>query len=415
MKMVSLVLAILLISGFGWFASQEFKEFNELKQHVRETTLINGVDYSLVDYQELEDEIVEDINQLWEKKITLLIDSKRHSISMKELGLTTKENLSEFVQSIQGDQWQNQFIKDFMDSDQVNQYDYQLNFYLDETLLRDWLEKVAKEHNQSFKEASIKKEGDSFLVVDGSDEWTLDVDKVVTRLGIHTSELTLDDPNGITIEVKMDKTKSRHFKPEALKTINQKVSTFSSVYPTSDVNRSKNLELGTSKINGAVLMPNDEFSFTELVAPVTTAMGYRPATIFINGKTSTDIGGGICQVSSTLYNVQLRAGILPTERKNHSLRVGYVPIGQDATMYEGSIDYKFKNTLDYPIYIEAVALNGTLTISFWSNEKALNGMTYEPKTYIYNNGLSADTTLYGYDATGKLVYQKFLHTSRYKG
>ena len=84
-------------------------------------------------------------------------------------------------------------------------------------------------------------------------------------------------------------------------------------------------------------------------------------------------------------------------------------------MYEGSIDYKFENTLDSPIYIEAKAKDGVLEISFWSNESALNGVRYEPQTIISSDGLRADTTLYGYDEEGNLVYEKFLHTSYYRG
>lgn len=160
-------------------------------------------------------------------------------------------------------------------------------------------------------------------------------------------------------------------------------------------------------------MPGEEFSYTEHTLPVTLENGYGYGTIFVNGTTAQGLGGGMCQVSSTLYNTMLEAGILATERRAHSLPVGYVPAGQDATMTDTGIDLKFINTLDYPIYIESTTVGGVLTISFWSNQNALKGIDYEAKSRVYNNGYSADTTLYGYK-NGELVYEKFLHTSTYK-
>lgn len=115
-----------------------------------------------------------------------------------------------------------------------------------------------------------------------------------------------------------------------------------------------------------------------------------------------------------MYNAQLKAGIVATERQNHSLPVRYVPLGQDATIADNVIDLKFINTHEYPILIFTYANYGSLTVEFWSNSMALNGITYKPKTVIYDGGLKADTTLYGYNAEGEVVYEQFLHTSVYK-
>ena len=161
-------------------------------------------------------------------------------------------------------------------------------------------------------------------------------------------------------------------------------------------------------------MPGEEFSYYKKVAPIDSAHGYVNATVFLNGKPIPGIGGGICQVSSTLYNAQLKAGIIATERLNHSLPVRYVPLGQDATIADNAIDLKFVNTYEYPILIFTYAKYGSLTVEFWSNSRALNGIIYEPKTVIYNDGLKADTTLYGYNEEGELVYEQFLHTSVYR-
>jgi vancomycin resistance protein YoaR len=91
-------------------------------------------------------------------------------------------------------------------------------------------------------------------------------------------------------------------------------------------------------------MPGDEFSYENAVGPVIQSNGYTYAPVISGGKLIQGIGGGVCQVSSTLYNTMLNSGILPTERRNHSKPVSYVPRGLDATLASGSIDYKFINT-----------------------------------------------------------------------
>ena len=160
-------------------------------------------------------------------------------------------------------------------------------------------------------------------------------------------------------------------------------------------------------------MPGDEFSYTDKVSPVIYSNGYVDATIFVNAQPVNGVGGGICQVSSTLYNTVLLAGIMPTERRNHSLQVGYVPVGLDATMAENAIHFKFVNTLDYPIYINAYTSGGTLTIEFWSNEDALDGVTYKPQVKQVGQN-KYQTYLLGYDTNGSLVYNEYIDTSTYK-
>lgn len=159
-------------------------------------------------------------------------------------------------------------------------------------------------------------------------------------------------------------------------------------------------------------MPGEEFSYENAVGPVIASNGYKYAPVISNGKLVDGIGGGVCQVSSTLYNTQLNAGILPTERRNHSKAVGYVPRGLDATLASGSIDYKFKNTYEYPLVINTKAINGKLTIEIWSNEDALKGIDYKPVSYVSGN--VANTYLYGYDKDGNKVYEKHIDTSVYR-
>jgi len=118
-------------------------------------------------------------------------------------------------------------------------------------------------------------------------------------------------------------------------------------------NRGNNIKLAASTINGKILAPGETFSFNDTVGKRTTDRGYKTANAYSAGKVIEDVGGGICQVSSTLYNAVLRSGLEIVQRRNHSLIVGYVPLGLDATVSYGSVDFKFKNSSRWPIKIQA--------------------------------------------------------------
>lgn len=143
------------------------------------------------------------------------------------------------------------------------------------------------------------------------------------------------------------------------------LATFSTIYDASNYNRSTNIELAAEKINGTVVMPGENFSFNTVVGKRTVEAGYKEGTAYIGGKVVPDIGGGVCQVSSTLYNTALLANLEIVERSNHLFLTGYVAASRDATVYYGSLDFIFKNTRSYPIKVVASAENGVCKISMY--------------------------------------------------
>ena len=175
--------------------------------------------------------------------------------------------------------------------------------------------------------------------------------------------------------------------------IDSKISECTTKY-TVGQDRSKNIETAASYINGLVLVPGQLFSYDYCIHPRTIENGYGPGNAIINGGYKKVIGGGICQVSSTLNNAVLQAGIIPTERHNHSTGVHYLPSGLDATVSAGTLDYQFVNTLAYPIYIQAIARDGLLTVAFYSNHDATSGIMY--KTEVQGSAKKNTTYLVGY-------------------
>ena len=143
------------------------------------------------------------------------------------------------------------------------------------------------------------------------------------------------------------------------------IETFSTRYDASNYSRSKNLQIAASKINGTVLMPGEIFSFNNVVGERTVSEGYENAAIYSNGQVVNGLAGGICQISSTLYNVVLLSNLEIVERYNHSFTTSYVAAGRDATVVYGIKDFKFKNTRNYPIKIEASVSSGVATFSIY--------------------------------------------------
>lgn len=148
------------------------------------------------------------------------------------------------------------------------------------------------------------------------------------------------------------------------------LATYSSNYSSSSANRAYNVELAASKINGLILPDGAEFSYNGTVGNANAANGFKMATIFSDGKKTEGVGGGVCQVSSTLYCSVLRADLEVTERHNHSLPIAYVPGGQDATVSYGVLDFRFKNNTGAPIKLEAVCAGRNLTVSILGSAEA---------------------------------------------
>lgn len=175
------------------------------------------------------------------------------------------------------------------------------------------------------------------------------------------------------------------------------LSTFSTKYDITNQNRSNNLALAAQKINGTILMPGEEFSYNKVVGERTIAAGYKEAKIYSAGKIVDGLGGGICQISSTLYNTALYANLEITSRRNHQFTTSYVKAGLDATVVYGSTDFKFVNSRKYPIKIVAEVKNGIAKMDIYGvKEEVEYEVKLEPVVlnYIpYKTQYVTDTSL----------------------
>lgn len=173
------------------------------------------------------------------------------------------------------------------------------------------------------------------------------------------------------------------------------LATCTTTYITSKVGRTTNLKLASSKINGYVLMPGETFSYNDVVGERTVEAGFQMAGVYSNGQEVEGLGGGICQISSTLYNIAVKSNLEIVERENHLFLTGYLPAGQDATVVYGSIDFKFKNTRNYPVKIVSTVDGGYVTMKMYGlkeeNEPTITFETVYHET-LYPKTVYQDTT-----------------------
>lgn len=143
------------------------------------------------------------------------------------------------------------------------------------------------------------------------------------------------------------------------------ISSFTTHFPRGQKDRNNNISVASGKIDNTILMPGEVFSFNGTVGQRTIEAGFREAGVYVNGRHDRGVGGGICQVSTTLYNAALMADLQIVQRQNHSMPVAYVPVGRDATVSYGSLDLKLRNNFSTPIAIRRTLTNGTLKFAIF--------------------------------------------------
>lgn len=257
-------------------------------------------------------------------------------------------------------------------------YSLQLDF--DKELIRNVLEQQCTAYDVPAVNYSLKKTENGFEVIKGQTGLATNVEDSLTVIYDY---LTTDwDFADASIDLQIDVTQPKGDE-EQLSKVSDVLGTFTTSYAASSASRCKNVENGTSRINGVTLYPGEEFSACDTMKPFTEANGYYPAGAYLNGKVVESIGGGICQVSTTLYNALLLSELEITQRSSHSMIVDYVEPSMDAAIAEnGGKDLKFVNNLEYPIYIEGYTANKKVTFVIYGVETRANThkVRYESET-----------------------------------
>jgi len=173
------------------------------------------------------------------------------------------------------------------------------------------------------------------------------------------------------IEIPVEKIQPKATKAQ-LSRINGIIGQFSTSFKTSSSDRKENIRVAAKAIDGKLLMPGDTVSFNEMTGPRSKQNGYREANVILEGEFTPGFGGGVCQVSTTLYNALLNADVKVVERHPHSIPAKYVNYGQDAAVSFGSLDLKFRNDFDFPIYIHTQVSSDNIYIYIYGDVNTKN-------------------------------------------
>lgn len=272
-----------------------------------------------------------------------------------------------------------------------------------------FIEENAKLIGKTAKNATIKREKGGFVITDSVDGVKLDEEAtkktLVTALGD-----TKDGTVTVKANVMIDKAEVSR---EDLEQIKDVLGTFTTDYASSSGARATNILVGAGKLNGKLLMPGETLSGYEHMHPFTKENGYETAHAYENGQVVDSVGGGACQIATTLYNAALRAEVGIKERKNHSMTVSYVQPSADAAIAGTYKDIKITNTTNYPIYVEAYTAGRKLTFTIWGKEERAGGRSLEFVSEVLTNTPAGVT--YKDDPTmpaGKTVQEQSGHSGR---
>ena len=228
--------------------------------------------------------------------------------------------------------------------------------------LKSYIEELSNEINIPMKNASINIQNSNIQIQQDEIGVKLDEDKSLLN---SIKEL---ESGSKTIELVVENIEP-DIKEENLENIETVIGTYSTKFDSSVSGRSHNIELAAESTSNVLLMPGESFSYNEHTGKRTISNGYKNAPVIVQGVVQEGVGGGVCQVSTTLYNAVLYAGLEIESIKNHSIPSSYVPKGRDATVSDGAIDFIFKNNLEYPVYIKNSVYGNTLTCSIYGSEE----------------------------------------------
>ena len=364
-------LVLILFAGlmFGGITSYAKTTSDEIAQGV----FVEDVDVSGMTKEEAKAAVDEYMAGKAEEKITLTVKDNELSVSRADLGVAW--NNEEIIEEALALGKSGNVIKRYkaLKDLEFDNKVYELSYTADSELIQTVVTEKCTKYNQKAVNTGLKKTGSGFQVVGGKQGMAVD-EAAATTVILEFIENEYDGISG-TIDIPTLITEPIGSAEELAK-VKDLLGSFKTSFKTSDADRSKNVRTGAGHIDGTVLYPGEVFSAYEYVNPFTEENGYAMAGSFLNGKTVDSLGGGICQVSSTLYNAVLKAELEIVERSPHSMMVSYVQASADAAIAGTWKDLKFKNSSDAPIYIEAYTTDGKqLVFNIYGQETRPSGRT----------------------------------------
>ena len=469
--LVMVVFSIILILIIG------FTAYNFFNTKIVSGVYIKGIDVSNLSKSDAKYQIDNLVSQNLPDEIQLKHDDfiATVSLSQMETQFDTKNAVeSAYLIGRQGNIFENNL---YVLTTMFSHVNIEPTVRINEDLLTTYLDSLSSQLPDTVIQSSYYIEGNNLIITSGSEGHVVDIPQTIQNIKSAVSDFSCKDTpveiavkteqpqaidiekihneiykdpvdayytqnpfmvypseNGVDFNISIDEAKAIIAEPKEEYTIPLKyttpnvttnmigteafpdlLSTFSTNYSTRDTDRTTNLRLAANKINGTVLMPGETFSYNQVVGARTIAAGYKEAPIYVSGEVVDGLGGGICQITSTLYNAVVYANLEIVERSNHQFVPSYVTASRDATVVYGSIDFKFKNNRDYPIKLVCSVSGGVANFQIFGMKTEND---YEVEISSYQTGKTA-TAIYSeaykiLKKNGQVVSKELLSKDTYK-
>ncbi len=356
-----LAAAAVIAAGLGTMDARAEKSENNT---IADRIYIGDVSVGGMTADEAEDAVEAYVNGLAQETITLKVDDRSVETTAGEIGLTWENR--ETVQEAVSFGKSGNLIARYKSSKDLEHEDkvFRLPLTVDEGKLTAYLEAHAEEINREAVDFGLTRENGEFQITGGDTGIVVNVEQSVEAIDTFFADGWTEQP---TVELAAEIAQPQGSEEE-LKKVKDVLGTFHTNYASSASGRKTNVANGCSKINGSLIYPGEEFSVYEAVSPFNADNGYKLAGAYENGTTVESYGGGICQVSTTLYNAVIRAELEVTQRSGHSMIVTYVDPSADAAIAGTYKDLKFKNTTDAPIYIDGYTTGSEIYFTIYGEE-----------------------------------------------
>ncbi len=371
------------------------------KGHIADGVKISGIDVGGKTKEEAMRIIDENIAKMGNRAVNIDVNGVKINITQSQLGYAYSE--TEAIEKAVNVGNKKTMMDNYRELGNARKgtLDFEITTMVDVDVMKDYVKKNCKSLCKKAKNAKIKMKDGKLVYTESRDGVDLDVDDSVTKIRTAIENANANDTVDVVLDVEVDKPK---YDKALVSKCKDKLGSFTTSFNSGNINRTKNLANAAKHINGKVVYPGQTFSVHDAISPLTEENGYFAAASYNNGKVEDSLGGGVCQVATTLYNAVLRAELEVVERSPHSMMVSYVKPSMDAAIAGDYKDFKFKNNTKVPIFLEggtygaqlyfnvygAETRDGDRTVTFESEtidtiEPGDDKVTYDstkPETYV---------------------------------
>lgn len=369
MKRRGLMATLVIIGMFAIIAAYVFFSYGRIKPDADKICAgikVDSIEIGGMTREEAAAAVNTHVTKLGNRTITLNVNGQSAICSLNEAGYTY--SAGEFLEQAMKVGKEGNLLENYRQIQAAAQGEvsFKVTSSLDEKVLKQFVKDCKKKMCSGAKNAGIKMENGEFVYTKSKEGVSIDVDETLQMIK-GAVEATKSDTANIVVDANM-KVEQPQVTQETAAKCKDKIGTFSTTFNAGNANRTKNLANAARLISGSVVYPGETFSVHDTISPLTEENGYYAAASYNNGKVEDSLGGGVCQVSTTLYNAVLKAELEIVERSPHSMVVSYVKPAMDAAIAGDYKDFKFKNNTSVPIYIQGGTYGSTIYFNIYGEE-----------------------------------------------